>query len=90
MEKFRSFKSITDEYLKGKLVDLHLDYKDEDTVNILVSYECNNFFTLDYEVNVDLKKHDVEFVSHGSQKAFQRIRLDKEPEFDMAIKKIFS
>lgn len=89
MDKFKSFKSITDKYLGGKLVELHMDYVDENKVSVLVSYECNNFFTLDYELGVDLDHKDVKFVSHGSSKAFEKIRLGSEPHFDKAVSKFF-
>jgi hypothetical protein len=89
MDKFKSFKLITDKYLGGKLVDLHIDYQNEKIVNVLVSYECNNFFTLDYEIDLDIDKHDVKFISHGSSRAFEKIRLSSEPTFDKAVSNFF-
>lgn len=89
MEKFKSFKSITDKYLGGKLVDLQMDYQDEERVNVLVSYECNNFFTLEYEIRIDLIRKNVKFLSHGSTKAFETIRLGNEPKFDNAVSEFF-
>jgi hypothetical protein len=89
MDKFKSFKLITDQYLDGKLVELKADYIDENHVKLLISYECNNFFTLDYEMSVDLDSKDIHFISHGSNKAFEKIRLSNEPSFDKAVSKYF-
>jgi len=89
MDKFKSFKSITDKYLGGKLVDLRIDYHNDSNVNVLVSYKCNNFFTLNYELDLDIDHKDVRFVSHGSSKAFENIRLNGEPKFDKAVSEYF-
>jgi len=89
MDKFKSFKSITDKYLGGKLIELHIDYQDGKNVNVLVSYECNNCFTLDYEIDLDIEHEDVKFISHGSSRAFEKIRLGSEPTFDKAVSKFF-
>lgn len=89
MDKFKNFKSITDQYLGGKLVELNIDYQNENSVKVLVSYECNNFFTLDYEINLDIDHKDVKFISHGSSRAFEKIRLENEPSFDLAVSKFF-
>lgn len=88
MDKFRSFKLITDQYLNGKLVDLVVDYKQENEVNVLVCYEAGKFFTLEYELNLDVEKGNVNFVSHGSTRAFQKISLGNEPAFDHAVSQL--
>lgn len=85
MDKYEIISTITEKCLDGKLVGLHMDYISDRNVHILVSYKVNNFFTLDYELEVDKQENKVEFISHGSHNAFERVRLDREPSFDSAI-----
>ncbi len=85
MDKYQSISTMTQNYLNGKLVGLHMDYDSDKNVHILVSYKANDYFTLDYELEVNNKDKKVEFISHGSHNAFERVRLGREPEFDHAI-----
>lgn len=89
MEKYRSFKAITSKYLDGKLVGMNMSYPDTDIVRLQISYEVNSFFTLDYEVEVDAVNHKVNFLSHGSHSAFDKIKLKSEPKFDLAVSDYF-
>ena len=85
MDKYRSISAITKQCLNGKLVGLHMDYNNENNIHILVSYKANEYFTLDYEIEVNNENNRVEFISHGSHNTFDRVRLDREPAFDNAI-----
>lgn len=85
MDKYRSISAITEECLNGKLVGLHMDYNNDKNIHILVSYKANDYYTLDYEIEVNNKENKVEFISHGSHNTFDRVKLAREPEFDNAI-----
>ena len=89
MEKYRNFTNITSECLDGKLVELNLSYLDNDNLNVLVSYEVNDYFTLDYQVEVNVKDKVVSFLSHGSHSGIDKVRLNKEPRFDNAVSDYF-
>lgn len=89
MEKYREFESITKEFLDGKLVGLNVDYDQEDKLHLIVSYKCNDYFTLDYELEVNTLDHKVSFLSHGSHKIIDKIRLNNDPKFDNAVTKYF-
>lgn len=88
MEKYRKFTSITEKYLNGKLVGLQVEYPNDSKVHVLVSYECNNFYTLDYELEVDTNTEEVHFLSHGSTSGYGKISLGSEPSFDGAVSEL--
>ena len=89
MEKFKSLSTITHDYLDGNMVGLNISYSSQDKMKVLVSYQVNKYFNLDYELLVDTTNEKVEFIAHGSHNAFDRIKLGNEPKFDLAIGNYF-
>lgn len=88
MEKYRNFTTITEKYLDGKLVNLSFDYESENKMHVLVSYKCNDYFTLDYELAIDKEHEEVSFLSHSSHKGIDKISLKSDPKFDQAVQKV--
>lgn len=88
MEKYRSFTAITNEFLDGSLVELDMKYAKSDKINIVVIYKFNDFMNLCYELEVDLTEKKVEFLSHGSNGAYDKVRLGRDMKFETAVQKI--
>ncbi len=85
MEKFTSFGKITNKYLHGDLGELILNYEDENHLQVSVSYEYNNFYMLDYEVEINLLNKSIDFISHRSKGSLNRVNLSREKEFEQAV-----
>ncbi len=89
MEKFSSFTEITDKYLHGKLEELNVSYGDNKSLNVNIAYEYNNYYTLNYEVFVDLNERAVNFIAHRSSGGLNKIDLNREKGFEEAISNYF-
>jgi hypothetical protein len=89
MEKYTSFTKITTKYLHGTLEELNVCYGDNNTMNVNVAYEYNNYYTLNYEVVVDMDTKSVEFVCHRSNGGLNRVDLNRELGFEKAVSNYF-
>lgn len=89
MEKYKSFTAITNEYLDGKLIELDMKYDKEDEIHLEILYKFNDFMKLVYEVSVDTKTEKVNFLSHGSNGSFDKVRLTRDIKFETAVSKVF-
>lgn len=89
MEKFASFGKITNQYLNGHLEELILDYESDHTFAVKVSYEYNNYYLLDYEVEVDTNKKEVIFRKHSSHGYLNKIDLNREKGYEKAVSNFF-
>ena len=89
MEKYKSFTAITDKYLDGKLIELDVKYDQEDKIHLLVLYKFNDFMKLCYELQVNIKSQEIDFLSHGSNGAFDKVRLDRDAKFESAVSDVF-
>jgi hypothetical protein len=85
MEKFSGLSKLTKDYLDGKLVGLNFAYHEDNRFNILLTYQPNSYFTLDYEVEVNGDNRTVNFLFHGSKKGYDKVNLDDVVEFDQAV-----
>jgi len=85
VEKFSGLSKLTKEYLDGKLVGLHFQYQDHERFNILLTYQPNRYFSLDYELEVDGMNETVHFLFHGSKKGYDKVTLEDVVEFDQAV-----
>lgn len=89
MEKYKNIGTITDEFLHGSLIELELKYNTDDNIHLQILYRFNDFMKLSYEISLDLVKEKAIFLSHGSNGAFDKVRLDREPKFDSALENVF-
>ena len=89
MEKFASFGKITDEFLNGKLEELVVDYENDHMMAVKVSYEYNNYYTIDYEVEIDITSKEVNFRGHSSQGYLNKVDLNREKGYEQAVSKYF-
>ena len=85
MEKFANFTEITDKFLDGKLEELNLSYEDAKHLQVSITYEYNNFYLLDYKLEVDLSSKSVDFITHHANGSLDRVELNREQEFEQAV-----
>lgn len=89
MEKYKSLTTITDKYLDGKLIELDIRYNNDNEIHLEVLYQFNSFMKLCYELNVNINDKEINFLSHGSNGAFDKVRLGREENFEIAVQKLF-
>lgn len=87
MEKFAGFTEITDKFLDGKLEELNISYEDPKHLQVSVTYEYNNYYSLDYKLEVDLSDKSVDFITHHAKGSLDRVELNREQEFEQAVTK---
>jgi hypothetical protein len=85
MEKYASFTKITDEFLHGKLEELNINYDDESHLKVSVTYEYNNYYWLDYKLEVNLTDHSIDFIAHHAKGSLDKVELTRETEFEQAV-----
>lgn len=85
MEKFAGFTEITNKFLDGRLEELRLNYEDQDHLQVSVTYEYNNYYSLDYKLEVDLSNKSVDFITHHANGSLDRVELNRDKEFEQAV-----
>jgi hypothetical protein len=85
MEKFSRLSEITQNYLSGHLNKLVVNYDDEHTMHITVVYEDQNNYWFDYEIEIDLDHKKVNYGSHTSEGYLNKVRLNRENNFELAV-----
>jgi|LGVF01.2.fsa_nt_gb hypothetical protein len=85
MEKYAGFTKITTEFLSGKLEELSLSYEDASHLQVSITYEYNNYYWLDYQLEVDLTSKKVDFISHHANGSLDKVELNREVEFEQAV-----
>ena len=85
MEKFAGFTKITDEFLDGKLEELNISYEDSEHLQVSVTYEYNNYYSLDYKLEIDLSNKSVGFITHHAKGSLDKVELNREQEFEKAV-----
>ena len=85
MEKFAGFTEITDRFLDGKLEELNISYEDSSHLLVSVTYEYNNYYTLDYKLEVDLSNKSVDFITHHANGSLDKVTLNREQKFEQAV-----
>ena len=85
MEKFASFGKITNKFLHGNLGELSINYEDENHLKVSVTYEYNNYYLLDYLLEVNLLDRSIDFIAHHAKGSLDRVELNREEEFEKAV-----
>ena len=85
MEKYAGFTKITDKFLNGKLEELKLSYEDESHLQVSITYEYNNYYWLDYKLEIDLLDKTVDFITHHAKGSLDKVELNREAEFEQAV-----
>ncbi|AIO18379.1 hypothetical protein KQ51_00494 [Candidatus Izimaplasma bacterium HR1] len=85
MEKYADFTKITDRFLNGKLEELNLSYEDENHLQVSITYEYNNYYWMDYKLEVNLLNKSVDFITHHAKGSLDRVELNREAEFEEAV-----
>ena len=85
MEKFAGFTEITNRFLNGRLEGLNLSYEDSDHLRVSITYEYNNYYSLDYKLEVELSSKSVDFITHHAKGSLDRVELNREQEFEKAV-----
>jgi hypothetical protein len=89
MEKYARFTKITNDILKGRLSGLSFNYENKNQLHVIVSYELNDYFWLDYELDVDLEHKHIDYASHHSKGSINKVELNREKEFEEAVSEFF-
>ena len=84
MEKYSHFAKLTSQFLHGSLEKLEVDYNDDHTMTLKIFYKDNNEYRFDYEIQVDIPKHMVEYATHVSEGYMNRVTLSREQAFEQA------
>ena len=85
MEKYSRFAKLTNQYLHGNLEKLEVEYNDDKSVTLTIVYKDTNEYRFDYEIQIDIPKHMVDFASHVSEGYLNRIQLSRETAFEQAV-----
>ena len=85
MEKYSRFAKLTTEFLNGDLEKLEVAYNDDHSVTLTIVYKDTNEYRFDYEIQVDIPKHMVEYASHMSEGYLNRVELGRESAFEQAV-----
>lgn len=85
MEKFAGFTKITNKFLHGTLEELKFNYEDKDHLQVSVTYEYNNYYWLDYQIEINLRNKQVDFVAHHAKGSLDKVELNREVEFENAV-----
>jgi hypothetical protein len=89
MEKFARISRITDEFLHGTLHKLTVQYESPSKVHVVVSYEDHNDYWFDYEIDVNLTNHKVDFNSHRLASTIDKIQISRDEQFEHALQELF-
>ena len=89
MEKFARISRITDKYLHGTLHKLTVQYEGSAKVHIIVSYEDHNDYWFDYELDVNLESHKVDFNSHRLSSTIDKLQISRDEQFEHALEELF-
>lgn len=85
MEKYNRFAALTNQFLHGNLERLEVDYNDDHSVTLKIMYADNNEYRFDYEMQLDLSDHLVEYALHISEGYMNRVELSREIAFEQAV-----
>lgn len=89
MEKFSCFTRLTKEYLHGTLEELQVKYDNPNVMHVNIGYEYNNYYILNYEVEIDIQHKNVCFISHRSNSGLNKVELNRESQFEDALTNYF-
>ncbi|QVK20250.1 hypothetical protein KHQ82_07940 [Mycoplasmatota bacterium] len=85
MRKYSKVSELTKQFLNGKLNKVLVEYENENTLLITVSYEDSHHSWLNYTLKVNNKSNSVDFVHHQCRDMVGVITLTREQEFESAI-----
>ncbi|XMB85315.1 hypothetical protein RJG79_07755 [Mycoplasmatota bacterium WC44] len=85
MRKYSKVSELTKEYLNGKLNKVSIEYENENTLLISVSYEDSHHGWFNYAIKMNNKSNGVDFVHHQCRDMVGVITLTREQEFESAI-----
>ncbi len=87
MEKYASFTKITNKFLNGRLGELVLNYEDENHLQVSVTYEYNDYYWLDYQLEVNLLNKQIDFIAHHAKGSLNKVELTRDKDFENAVSK---
>ncbi|MGS0972372.1 MAG: hypothetical protein ACVCEJ_03890 [Candidatus Izemoplasmataceae bacterium] len=89
MEKFARISRITTDYLHGTLHKLIFQYEGPNKVHIVVSYEDRNEYWFDYELDLNMNNHHVDFNSHRLASTLEKVQISRDEHFEQALQELF-
>ncbi len=85
MEKYSRLSKITNDFLHGKLAKLQVNYENEYTMTLNFFYEDSHHYLFDYEMQVNIANHEVDYASHHSKGYMNKVELERECAFEKAV-----
>jgi hypothetical protein len=85
MEQFDRFARLTDQFLHGTLDKLEVAYNHDDTMTLHLSYQDPHHYRFDYEITLQMSRHDIAYATHVLDSRLNRIELGREQAFEQAI-----
>lgn len=85
MDKYHELSAITKTFLDGDLQKLSVEYENTRLVHLQMIYEDASKYQFDYEVDVDLGKHQIIFFKHVLTNPFEQTNIRRNKEFEHAL-----
>lgn len=89
MKKYSRVSELTEMHLKGKLEKILVEYENEDTLIVSVSYAAGFNGIYDYSLKLNNQNHNVDFVGHKCQFRGEGIKLKRDQAFETEISSFF-
>lgn len=85
MEKYARFATLTNRFLHGQLEKLEVDYDDDTSVTLKIFYKDTNEYRFDYEIQLDIPMHIVEYATHFANGRMDQTKIHREQAFEDAV-----
>lgn len=89
MKKYNIVKSLTKDYLHGKLEKFTIDYINSEELKVYVEYLDDYRFRFDYDLIVNINDKTTTFLSHHGTQVCDKINLSRDRQFELALTKAF-
>jgi hypothetical protein len=66
-----------------------MQYEGPDKIHIVVSYEDRNDYWFDYELDVNMLNHQVDFNSHRLSTTIDKVQVARDEQFEHALQDLF-
>ncbi len=85
MKKYSQIAELTKSFLDGSLQRLTMEYVEPEVFKIHILYEDDYDFFYDYDLEVDVKNKEYNFLGHRSASPIFRTQLNREKRFERAV-----
>ena len=89
MKKYSKVSELTETYLNGKLDRVLVEYENENTLVVSVSYAAGFNGVYNYSVKLNNNNDEVNFLSHKCKDMGVGIKLDRDMSFEVALSSFF-